>query len=306
MFVQTSNKIADLLLAQVLSRLKTNDYFSRNDIGITTLLCHRDIWRAMYCWSSLFYYLGYSLPIYIADDGSLTEHDKHILRKKFRVVIEDVGDREKRARIVLSRYKYIYKFRFNEDAPVLKKKLDAFFLHPFKRSIYIDADVLFLSRPDRIIDWIRNNEHTYLYSICGSTIRNKNVNEQTLIHLFRKLLYKYLHASIDPYFSSGFLCFGSNDNSLLMILEKNLHSLYKVEYFTDWLTEETAISLLFDQLNAVCLNSTQYINIWLDTQLEAITNCNPVFIHFAYEAKKYFGVHVLKLLAKTSMFTKSQ
>lgn len=303
MLVRINNKIADLLLTQVLSRFKTTDYFSSNDLGMTTLLCHRDVWRAMYCWSSLFYYLGYSLPIYIADDGSLTEHDKDILRRKFRVVIEEVGNREKRAKIVFSRYKYIYKFRFNEDAPVLRKKLDAFFLHPFKRSIYIDADVLFLSRPNRIIDWIRNNERTYLYSICGSSFRNKNNNEQTLIHIFRRLLYKYLHSSIDPYFSSGFLCFGSKDNSLLKILEKKLCSLYEVEYFTDWLTEETAMSLLFDQMNAVCLKSTQYINIWLNTQLKAITNYNPVFIHFAYETKKYFGVHVLRLLAKTSMFT---
>jgi len=57
-------------------------------IGVTMLLCHKDMSLVLYSLQSLFFRLGYSLPVYITDDGSLTADDRHLLNTLFTVTIE--------------------------------------------------------------------------------------------------------------------------------------------------------------------------------------------------------------------------
>src|SRR5690348_11924833 len=92
---------------------KPSELLLPNKVGICVLLCHRDVTMFIYCLKSLFYHLGYSLPIFVVDDGSLTQKDQERMSSLFMVEILSPQTGYKKMKKMLKNYSYIAKNRFS-------------------------------------------------------------------------------------------------------------------------------------------------------------------------------------------------
>jgi hypothetical protein len=272
-------------------------------VGISTLLCHRDLQMGICSLMSFMYQLGYGLPVYVVDDGSLTGDDKNLLRKYFEVSLEDVTRREKRAQVAYRRFPALRSFRFDTSAAKNRLKLDAWFLHPFSRVLYLDADILFLSRPTEIDSWLKTKYRTFFYSICHRYMR-KFVSDKTqqAYSSFRKLLFTFDGSTMDPFFCSGLLGFSVMNDEILGKLDSKLKLLSEFGFSRDWLAEETACALWFGELHATQLPPSKYLNIWLQKQYDERYRFNPTSLHYSGDLKSLYSRDAIRLVFASHFF----
>ena len=81
------------LLVQFLPSKRQEMY--SDEIGITSLVCHKDACLLALNLTSFFYHLGKQLPVFIIDDGSLTSRDCQFLRRLFFVKIQPMAKTKK-------------------------------------------------------------------------------------------------------------------------------------------------------------------------------------------------------------------
>lgn len=273
-----------------------------NTIGVTTLLCHHHIPLFIYSAMSLFYQLGYSLPIYVVDDGSLTKSDKQLLQNFFTATIDSSQVCEKKMHILLKKYSDFSKYRFDPRTPNAKKKFDAYLLHPFSRFIYIDADILFYKKPTEIVSWIVSKNPVPLYTSYYDSHQESANNADTEVS-FRKLLYKYLSINnMQIYFSSGLLCVPHQVVFEIRQLNQIFKLFFELSYSRMWLTEEHAASIIFAVSGALCLPSQKYYNMWLSQHYNRVPLQHVTSLHYAYETKKFFTRDAINLALQSNYF----
>ncbi len=134
---------------------------SYGKVGMTTLLCHRDVPYFFYSLASFWFFLKERLPVYVVDDGTLSRFDKWLIRFFLHLDINSVTEVDKHAAKYLKPYQMLYQFRFDNDSPILRKKIDAILLSPFKKSIYFDSDILFFNFPAEVFTWINKKKRRY-------------------------------------------------------------------------------------------------------------------------------------------------
>lgn len=275
-----------------------------NEIGICTLLCHKHVNLFIYNLMSFFYQTGKNLPVYITDDGTLTSTDIKKLKKYFTVFVEPYKSSEKKMSKAVRKYKNIRKFRFDSELHDLRKKLDAFFLNPFKKFIYLDADLLFFKYPKEIIDWIKSDNNKVLYTAHLPYPKDFYDTEAArLQQAYRFLLSKYFSFPVDPSFNSGFLCVPGINSINFRALDKILRFFYKGYYICSWVSEETALSFSFNYKDFKKLPVEKYVNAWAyDEYLKAFTG-KTIALHYSGGVKyvKYKS-DAIKLALKTHLF----
>lgn len=124
------------ILINLIPPMKSAD--TSESIGIVTLLCHNDVDRFICAATSLMYFLKKTLPIHIINDGTLGSSDFRKLSEKFTIIIDGKNQLKIKNMHSFSRY------RLHSKTAKNKKKIDALLFSKFLKSIYIDADVLFL------------------------------------------------------------------------------------------------------------------------------------------------------------------
>ena len=211
-----------------------------HQIGICSLVCHKHVDMFIYNLMSIFYYLGKSLPVYVVDDGSLTLEDSKKLKKYFTVIVESHRSSQDKMSRVLRGYKNILKFRFDEEVCALRKKLDAFFLNPFARFIYLDADLLFHKYPKEIVNWLESKDEETLYTAHLPYPKDFfNYEAARLQHAYRFLLSKYFSIPVDPSFNTGLLCIPNKKCLNLRFLDRLLDFFYNSYSIYSWDSEDT-------------------------------------------------------------------
>lgn len=94
---------------------KTYREADRSDnLGISTLLCHNNVNLFIWNLTSFFHFSEMAFPVYIVNDGTLTEADCQKIKKHFNAVIESNQTSEKRIYRLIKPYKYICRFRFDD------------------------------------------------------------------------------------------------------------------------------------------------------------------------------------------------
>jgi hypothetical protein len=301
-------KILDFLIAFFLRFIPSvNTNVPAGNVGIVTLLCHRDVHRYIYAINSLFYYLGNPLPLYVVDDGTLTKADIALLHRYFTVRIEEAASASRKIAKVLAPYQPLFDFRFSETTGVFKKKLDAYFLSPFRRYIYLDSDILFFREPGEINRWLTKNTDTVLYTLRREDITT-NANREAVItqYAFRKLLYRSINSKTHPLFIAGFLCIPDKRVLSPETLNKSIRILYRYSYERAALAEETAVAMSLDQKLVRYLPIDTYVNINCRKEYAwAHSLQNKVFIHYSGIMKiVWFEVDALILLWRTRFFVR--
>ncbi len=279
------------------------------DFGIGMLLCHHDVPNVIYSLHSFFYQMKDSFPVYVIDDGSLTEEDMSILHKKFTITIE-------RASSVLSRFKKKYKrwerfitYLENTDAHIIRFMLAVPYASPFERTVIIEPDVLFFNPPQEIKDF-RNSKKNYFQVLSKSTY---NMLVQKNLHLdFSLRRYFYSHLNIPAHFlyNSGLMCVNKRHLTLQVFkrIEAILKISVKIDYHMFRNIEETLLSIIFTKATSIPLPAQKYRTVLFSSEYMFIQNKGDykdvISLHLTSEVRHIFIYLATRMVFQTGLFRK--
>ena len=180
------------------SVLKTKSFTvnQNSQTEIHSLICHNHIYCYLYCIKSLLIHIQ-NCSVVVHDNGSLTSKDKLNLKKHIKGVI--IHDLAKADRAVISQLKnYPLLKRLRGKHVLLKKLTDFSILSKTGKIIALDSDILFLDRPDEIIQWSESNEKIALLSDESPLVSYQDV-------YLPSSPFKYV-----PSLNSGLICYYTN------------------------------------------------------------------------------------------------
>lgn len=274
----------------------------KHETGLGMLLCHSDVTMAVYCIQSLFFNLGYTLPLYIINDGSLTKNDKRKLANFFTVAIDDIPDALIKIKKKYSSYPLLFKYLSDKNNHVKKMKLAVLLLAPFNKVICLDPDILFYKKPKEIKSFLEGEKN--YFSTFRHEVYEKFVRENWMELHFRKLLYLHLRLESNYLFNSGLMLFNSNtiNKQLMDRLERVLKIFHMIDYARMYYSEEALIANMFEPKKCVLLSDIDYLNYFspVDDSKEFPTNATS--IHFIAPAKPLFMREAIKYAVKNHLF----
>jgi len=244
----------------------------------------------------------------VVDDGTLTEKDKFALHHLFEVTIVAKSESARKMKRFLSKSKYpdFYEYRFTQRDTFSKVKLDSLFLCPFDRIICMDSDVLFFSRPHRILDWLDKGSSKVLYNFHSW----KNVDASQMPdmeHAFRELLRRYLHGKFTFHstFNAGLFCL-PNKGVLDLRMMNQLFKLFdEVTYSRFSIVDETLLGCLFANTKVgtkLPADECVVAPFMMDYPREKSESLQA--IHYASESKVVFPFDAVSLVRRTQFFHK--
>jgi hypothetical protein len=149
------------------------------NLEIRILICKRDVELGFNMITSLQIYDEFkNIPIYLHDDGTLDAESKNRLLniKNTHIIGKDYAD--DKVLEYLTDYKSCKRYRFENNKlfnPTKMKLFDFYFLSNSKNILCIDTDVLFIHKPEILINLINKSIPFYFpdfqnsYSFCKST-----------------------------------------------------------------------------------------------------------------------------------------
>jgi hypothetical protein len=163
-----------------------------DNLEIRVLICKRDVERCLIMIKSLTKYDEFkNIPIYFHDDGSLDDISKHTLLSVKKSYIVDKTYADNVILEFINKYKNSKKYRFEPIRvfnPTKMKLFDFYFLSNTKNILCIDSDILFMNKPETIIELINKSTPFYspdyqnAYSFCKSS--KINVPEKVNVGIF--------------------------------------------------------------------------------------------------------------------------
>lgn len=279
------------------------------DCGVSMLLCHKDVTMAVYCLDSLFSQLGYALPVYIVDDGSLTIHDYEQLKKLFSVTFENKRQAISKMNKKCVRYPMFIKYLNDSTTHIKKMKFAALFLAPFEKTLCIEPDILFVKPPQEINEFIKNTRSTNYYGTLRSSILNYFVRINFSEVIFRKFIYSQLKITTDFLFNGGLMLVNMQrlNHKAFKRMEISLKTSYELGYHQFFYFEEFLLATLFDSKKDSVLPNTTYFNVaeyheyneWKATGKES----DIIMFHFTTHARKVLFSKSVQFALRTHFFT---
>lgn len=259
----------------------------KSKAGISTLLYHDGVDMSIYSLSSFFYQIGFSLPVFAVQDGSLTSKDWSKLRKFFHLRLLNEKKARNMMRKAMAEYPELLEYRLKYSSPYTKLKFDAVFLSPFRRVIFIESDLLFYYPPNEIKDWITSNSSEFLYldhdrNYLGSDKRGD------LDFSFRILLDKYRFKLASPTFNAGILCIPDKNRFNFKKLDKIFRLFNSLKYSKTIFAEETAWAILYNDLNNEVLPTKKYVCPVTTEEYLKATSRQVNAVHYIGESQQFF------------------
>lgn len=280
--------------------------YKDQSVGIVSLLCHRDVTKYIYTTTSFFYQLGFQLPLFVVDDGTLTNTDKDNLSERFDIRIEDKYELDENIAKKYHPYQYLYRNRFLSNSHIYKMKIDALVLSPFERTILMDSDILFFHKPTIIINWIKSNSEEILHFVHKKKDIHKGIFASQLELTCRTLLkrYKYTRMNID--FNSGLVCIPHKSIINLQLLNSIFKTYFSLKIEEDLIvTEEIAVSIMCSiYKERKVLDPKKYIVSALGIDYSPHLLENAICIHYAASSTDRFYKDSLICVYK-ELFSKS-
>src|SRR5258708_2928616 len=275
-----------------------------SEIGICMLLCHKDVTMALYSLQSLFFQTGYSLPIYIIDDGTLTESDYHKLEKLHKVTIDKKQEALSKIGKKFPKSPYLLKYLGDDKNHIKKMRLATLLLAPFQKTICLDADILFFQSPAKI-EVFRKGKKNYIGALRSSAYESFIQNNVIDFH-FRRLL--FLHLKLNRYFlvndGLAFLNMSSINTRTLNKIESAIKFCNSIDYSRTFYADETFRTVLFEMGKSILLHSTDYLNLLHAKEWQKTLPDKTISIHFIGSTKVIFMYQAVKLALRSRLFSK--
>ncbi len=258
---------------------------------------------------SFLYTSQLNLPMFIVDDGTLTNDDKTLLKhhiKNLRIISRRGAERK--ISFLLTKYPYCLRY-YLKKAPFLYTHNQTFFetilLHNHNRFIAIDADIIFFQKPSEIIRWIAKQKiNTLALSFQPSYARD----EIKWGRLALRALAKKWKSTIPLVFNDGILCSSKNTYALPAIEQCLKYVVYPIGIQNHWLSVIILHAALFatqykDMKRLTFLDWKSYrIATRLNTEIHRHTD-TLIATHYIADNKQYWSAAALSLLLKTRLFT---
>lgn len=260
----------------------------KQSIGLCKLATHSQVHLLLWSIITFYFYSGYILPVFAIDDGTLTQKDIVLLKSLFQIRIISHTESGTILRKRFKQYPYFLKYRFGKHTFYNKHRFDVFLLSPYEKNICFDNDVLWLQKPQKIIEWIKNEVDYSLYSrYSESIIEHFRINQNSEFSL-RKCLEQMVHLKEDALLISGLLCIHDKKIINLQLLEKLFKVYDTIGYSGSYFAEECALSFLFNR-NAYPLDPIKYLTVSAPEHLDQNIQLKAICIHYAYIMKPYFS-----------------
>lgn len=274
------------------------------DVGITTIIRHKNTDMLIFSIKSFFYYSQLNLPVNVIDDGTLTSKDVKKIKSNIQnVIVRKRKDNDKKIIKFIKNYKFCLKYRSEMYQEKFYVKLfDPIILPRFSKTIYMDCDILFLNKPSEIISWTRSRKIYGLYATEYRFDKNTPFGPSYEWKIIEKMFAEAISPKSPQGFNSGLLCLNNSSYDLKRI-DSILEYIYKVGLEESWTPEQYSFGVLFTEMKSRNLKE-KYIHI---TQGELKLKKDPfsyTCIHFAFNAKhNYFDI-AFKLALRTFFFRK--
>jgi len=219
-----------------------------NNIEIHTLICNKDVYLAINNFKSLQKFEEFKdIPIYLHDDGSLTKSDKILLQDINNVVFIDREWADKEIKQYLINYPNCLDYRLGSNRIYLWHKLktfDYFFFSKTKQILCLDTDLLFIRKPENIINLLKNNTPFYFPDIQNSYSFNEPKNEVAVLNNV----------------NTGLIYIPSEKYYNIDDLEFALSNLIKngINYFPSWIEQSAFAHMFYKNGNYVSLDIKKY------------------------------------------------
>jgi hypothetical protein len=287
------------IIAKLLKPRKVQQW--SDDVGVSILLGHEFVTMAIYTLFSFFYVMRKNFPVYIVEDGSLTRDDINLFNRLFTVKIESVKTRNRRMKKTLLGHAPALDYRFSYDDPH-RLKLDALLLSPFAKTVYLDCDVLFLHKPEEMIEWINSDSDTALY-IAHDWRRVGRSSIPDFQHSFRVLLQKYYGFDKCSGLNTGLFCVSSKQVVNLNEFDDVCVFFHQLAYDRLAPSHEDLLTILFakhpDLVRLLPMEKYLVAPFLVDYDQGYK---NAVCIHYCNRSKPHFYRDAVKLALKTQLF----
>ena len=209
---------------------------SFKDLEIHILICNKDFNMGMESIESLLKYDEFKcIPIYYHNDGSLTNEQIQILKEKHFNVI---GDSSNTIQTKIKNYEFCNKYRCMNKPYSFWHKIklfDYFLLSKTKRILGVDTDILFMNKPDDMLNLIRTRKSFYMPDCSSSYCFNGVANTH---------LDGVLHSV-----NTGILYIDNESDYKIELIEEGLKQIIinDANYFPSWI-EQSAFAYMISKL----------------------------------------------------------
>lgn len=275
------------------------------DIGICTLLCHDHIYFYLISVKSFFYFTKLELPVFVVDDGSMTNEDVQLLNRHVQNITIVRG--KEAEKIMISKLRglpFSLRFRKESHSQIYshnKKLFDPILLSSFKKYIYFDSDIIFFNKPREIINWIHNSKDMILHMSY-----TKEYMQHTDLQILNYIPVIFKIQDI-PNLNSGIIC-GYKKFLKLDLIEKYLKDIYSYSLAHKWFSEQIIFYLVFSKMNKLAkikkiqpLDPLLYyvlVNSVMRKYYRAL-----ICIHYHSYSKDYIYYDGIKLLINSNFLT---
>lgn len=301
------NKYGDGVFFRSVTRTRPIEVNPHADTGIHSAVPHRYVLAYVTALKSLLRFHR-DVAVYVHDDGSLRKDDKALIRTHLPGA--EIVDRT-RADETFSRQvgdEFLVKVRGSYTSYL--KLFDPTLMSTRRRIVIVDTDVLFMNRPDVVIDWIRSGgvpwyhrsepwlkkkDHAPRPAASAPALPSPQPMQPTHIQklvvqrvgeINEKLGSSY---AFIPGFNSGLIGYehGTVQFAELRILLKLLFDMFGDRIFR-WGAEQTMHGLILCGRGATALPSEQYM---VFTDLNSDRAAQATFVHFIGEFRYHRFVY---------------
>ena len=265
------------------------------ETGIHTAVPHRYLYAYLTAIKSLLRYDA-ELAVYVHDDGSLLDEDKALIRRHLPGV--RIVDRAKADQTFADKVGDEFLTKVRKSYTSYLKLFDPTLASTNKRIIIVDTDVLFLNRPETIIEWAqkggapwfhrsepwrqaRLNQQSPASSPQPGATKPKHIQQMVLerLHDINQVL--GTNYAFEQGFNSGFVGY-DHDTVNYSELKNLLAHLYEIlgDRIFRWGSEQTMHGLLLGGKGAMPLPSDEYM---VFTNLNSDRAAQAKFVHFIGE-----------------------
>jgi hypothetical protein len=217
-------------------------------LEIHSLICNRDVIMAINNFKSLQKFDEFKdTPIYLHDDGSLTDVDKSLLSNIENVIFIDRKWADSEIEQYIKNHPHCMSYRLGDSKINLWHKIKTFDYYYFsktKRVLGLDTDLLFMRKPQDVIDLIESNTPFYFPDVQSSYSFNEPKEE---VSVFKNVNTGLIYIPSEEYYNIDDLEFA------LTNLLKN-----GVNYFPSWIEQSAFAHMFFKNGSYVSLGVEKY------------------------------------------------
>ena len=150
------------------------------EFSVHMVICHRHVDMALWCLKSFSYYAEESPHLTIHDDGTLTAHDKELLRSHLdRCIVIDKSEADETMNEALRAYPRCRQMRARSEFYCALKLFDPSVFSPTDVIVLVDSDILFFQHPSELLDYARqgnpcfNSDYLDAYAVPAEELRRR-------------------------------------------------------------------------------------------------------------------------------------